>query len=155
MSNKIYAGPADSGNQSPIIQEAGAEILGGNDILPGHLVAVNSVGAFQKNLYGAGNLLQQPLVALEQGSNYGATVDTPYSTQGETIKAVRVRSGEFVWVRVQNFTDISKGAGLAFAGNGKMGNSAGGANSEDLFIATGAVGEQATQEDQLVLVYRP
>ena len=90
---KIYLGQAD-GSATPTIVEG----LAVDAILPGSLVERSASGLSTSN-NAATVFNSECLVAQEIGSGRGAEITTAY-TIGDTAQAVKVKSGEFVNVRV-------------------------------------------------------
>lgn len=91
---KIWQGPADSANCHPLTIEG----ISTAAVRPGAL-CVNSRSNLDESALGATVFTQEPIVALEQGSQYGATIDTAWDI-GDTVIAGRARSGELYLVLV-------------------------------------------------------
>lgn len=113
--NSIYVGSLDQAGGKPVLTEG----LAVDAFIPGQIVKQTASG-LETSDKAATAFNSEAIVALEQGSNYNATVTTPY-TVGDTAYAAIARSGEFYLVQVaasQNIT--SKGVGLASNGAGAL-----------------------------------
>ncbi len=113
IKNKIWLGPADGSNAKALLVEGQAD----DAIIPGSLVERTSTGlATSDNVATVFN--SEVLVAIEEGSHRGGTVTTPY-TVGDVAMAAKLRSGEFVLVRVAAAQNITvTGTPLSSNGDG-------------------------------------
>lgn len=110
MTQRIYAGPIDKASHGALLGEGVGVDLIDFPVLPGHLVHQNEFGTITRG----GNTLStySTLIAKEKGNHLGATINTPYDKEGELVTYIKVRSGEYVWVRASTGTNVSGGAPL-------------------------------------------
>lgn len=112
---KIWVGPADGPACHPLLVEG----LVVDAFLPGTLVTQETTG-LATSTEDATVFDSECLIAIEQGANVGALIDTPWVV-GETGKAIQVRSGEFVAVLVAVGNNILKdGTGLSSNADGTL-----------------------------------
>lgn len=151
MTHKIFAGPADQANQKPLLGEAKASAA----ISPGAIVAVDKVSG-EAAPSADTTFAQLAFVAKEIGSHFGATIETPYEI-GENVQYIKVRSGEFVYVKADAGTSIAPDTALVVsdtnAGNVKAAALLDGTENV-LFYATGKPGETVATDGDLILVYK-
>ena len=100
---KIYLGQAD-GSATPTLVEG----LAVDAIVPGSLVERGASGLSTCN-NAATVFNTEALIAQELGSGRGAEITTAY-TIGDTAQAVKVKSGEFVNVRVATGQNLVVGS---------------------------------------------
>ena len=110
---KIYLGQAD-GSATPTLVEG----LAVDAIVPGSLVERGASGLSTSN-NAATVFNSECLVAQEIGSGRGAEITTAW-TIGDTAQAVKVKSGEFVNVRVATGQTIVVGTALSSNGDGTL-----------------------------------
>ena len=110
---KIFLGQAD-GSATPTLVEG----LAVDAIVPGSLVERGASGLSTCN-NAATVFNTEALVAQELGSGRGGDITTAY-TIGDTAQAIKVKSGEFVNVRVATGQTIVVGTALSSNGDGTL-----------------------------------
>ncbi len=160
MTHKIFAGPADYGNAKPLLGEAVANVdVVTNNILPGNAVTfvAGALGTkpTAKLSDEAATVVAEPKIAVEQGSHLGATIDTPIATADELVTYVKVRSGEFVYVRAAAATLIGNDAPIGLDGTGKFSNVLEDGTQHVMFRSAAEATGAVANDDDLILVYRP
>jgi len=113
---KIFAGPADNLNSTQPLHVEGLVV---DDFSPGELVEQTVAGlATTDNTATVNNT--ETLVAVEQGSNVGATITTKWPV-GETGRALVATSGQFINVMVAVGENITiKGTAMSSNGDGTL-----------------------------------
>ena len=129
---KIYLGQAD-GSSTPTIVEG----LAVDAIVPGSMVTRGAAG-LATSTKAATFFASEALIAQELGSGRGAEITTAY-TIGDTAQAVKVKSGEFVNVRVATGQTIVVGTALSSNGDGTLKVAATDNTQQILFYAEEAV----------------
>ena len=129
---KIYLGQAD-GSATPTLVEG----LAVDAIVPGSLVKRGASGLSTCN-NAATVFNTEALVAQELGSGRGGDITTAY-TIGDTAQAGKVKSGEFVNVRVATGQTIVVGTALSSNGDGTLKVAATDGTQQILFYAEEAV----------------
>lgn len=156
--NVIYVGPVDKGYE-PLLGEDKCTSVVAEQPKPGDLIRIDATGlavVVGKDKTGPADFTPV-FVAKEQGSQYGATVETAY-TADDFVPYVILRKGDFINVRAKAGTVTTRGTvlgkakQLTAADYGLVSSVAVDGSEQALFTATGAIGSAVTADGDLIKV---